>query len=227
MKKLLCIFVLAVFGLGLSACTMKGDGVKYYDMAEPYEARIYMVLTADTEMLTAVGFLDFVNELQQYTAAAAGDDFENAVLTMDTANYTDNEDGTVTIPLNIKIDRVKPQEVTITSDFFYRYRTTVIFNPFTVLKKVDGVQYYFGLELKQRSTKVSNAIPTHENGKYQYIWYANHPQIAWDWQNSDLIFYDKFANTPAWYVTAIIISGIVGVIVYFACKKRTNKDIIV
>jgi hypothetical protein len=101
-----------------------------------------------------------------------------------------------------------------------------MFNPLTVLKPIDDVTYILALELERRSSSVPNAIEGHTNGKYQYQW-STHSLLDWDWQNADIIFHYTYANTPVWYAAAIAIAGIVGLIVYFACKKRTNNDIIV
>jgi hypothetical protein len=97
-----------------------------------------------------------------------------------------------------------------------------VFNPLTVLKPFDPidevkVDYYFGFSLETRSSSVPNAFETHYGGAYQYSFYT---QYFPEWYKTDIIFYDTYANTPTWYVTAVIIAGIVGVIVYLVCKKK-------
>jgi hypothetical protein len=221
-KKFLCVLGLVFLVSHLSACSMKGDGVNFYDESAPYEITIYMQIDAD--IISADNpavFLALINEIEQYTNTLTGDDFTNATLTADTSNdFPDNGDGTVSIPLNITIESVKKREVIIESDLFYRYRTTTMFNPFTVLKPVDDVNYYFGLQLENRSSSVPNAIESHQGGNYQY---GFHTKLFPKWQETDIVFYDTFANTPAWYITAVLIAGIVGVIVYFVCRKNKKE----
>jgi hypothetical protein len=210
---------------------MKGDGVTYYDETEdaPYNAQV--IMQVDTGILPensddAQGldtYRQFLDDIEAINPTGSG--YTNASVKIDRDKFTINDD-IVSYILYIEIESVKPREITVKSDPLYRYQTTVMFNPLTVLRPVDNVTYILALELERRSSNVPNATEEHTNGKYQYQW-STHSLIDWDWQNTDIVFNYTYANTPTWYAAAIVIAGFVGLIVYFACKKRRNNDIIV
>jgi len=218
MKRILCSLVIVGLVPFFVACTsIKGDGIHYFDEAVPYTVTVYMQFELEN-----MSTIEFGNLLRENWIG-------EATISADTENYIDNGDGTVTVNLDIKVPNgVKQETSEISTDLLYRHRTITMFSPLTMLNKIEGVVYAFGIQTETRHSAVENAIELHlETGEYQYLWYANAPNfVDWDWQNSDIVVYDKFANQPTWYIIAVILSAFTGIIVYFVCKKPQNKDII-
>jgi hypothetical protein len=227
MRRFLCLAFAVFFGGVFAACSMPGDGIEFLDEQPPYKAEIYMQVPAD--WISADNWAQFeqtvANDIEVTNASREGY-YTNATATVDLADPFKDGDTAVFI-IHIKIDGVKQRTADTKSDLWYRYQTVRMFNPLNVLKPVYGVVYNFGAAWEIRMTTVPNAVSVRgEDGSYQYIWYANSPTLQWDWQNEDITVYMKDANAPMWYTVAVLTAALAGVIVYFACKKPRNKDII-
>jgi hypothetical protein len=223
MRKLLCAGMALLFMMGFTACTMRGDGLELYDDKTPYEVEVYMQVPIDRITANWAQFEQTVKNDIEATNISRENYFTNATVTVDLEEPS--KDGDIAVfTISIKIDSVKQKASNVRSDLLYRYQTVTMFNPLNVLKPVDDVVYYFGAAWETRITEVPNAVPSRdEDGNYQYIWYGNSPQLQWDWQNGDIVLYNKYANTPTWYAGAVIISAAIGVIVYFACKGKKKE----
>ena len=174
---------------------MRGDGLELYDDKTPYEAEVYMQVPID--WITAENWAWFEEVVKvniEITNISRANCFTNATAAVDLDNPA-NDDNTAVFTINIKIDSVKQRTSDVRSDLWYRYQTVTMFNPLNVLKPVNNVIYYFGAAWETRMTEVPNAVPSRdEEGNYQYIWYGNSEDLQWDWQNSDIVLYNKYAN---------------------------------
>jgi hypothetical protein len=206
MKKLACLFCVVVCMVAFSACDAEEITEK-----TPYKTTVYM--RVPNTVLGVPGEYD--NLMMVVTSHINA--HEGTTVNADTANTITETDAAV-IPLRITIQSVKPPEEVIKTTLFHKYRTTALFNPLSLLKTVDNIEYYYGFELSYRSTNPNATKVIHSGGNYQYFWVTSNPEE--EWADTDIIFDDTFANTPTYYALAVIIAGAVGAVVYFACKHK-------
>jgi hypothetical protein len=117
--------------------------------------------------------------------------------------------------IDVQIDKDKG-DYTVTTDLFYRTHTITEWNPISALPELNGVRYIYTIGLLRRPTATNADYAEKYDGIYIYEWTSDGSG------GNDIVCVYTFANTPIYYLIAVIIAGGVGLFVYFTCKKKST-----
>jgi PBP1b-binding outer membrane lipoprotein LpoB len=204
-----CILASIVIFAGCSA--FSNTETHEYEYIPPYNVTV--LAKFDNSLTEPAVFQEkFTAEINKIINTSPADNITVANCTVDISSITVDEAGNF-VNISLVLNKVPPQKAVIETTFFHKTRTIKMFNPISVLPKIDGVTYYFRLELKYRSTKTNASVLSRKGINYEYFWDTG----------DDIIIIDTFANAPIYYVIAVAAAGIVFLIVYFTCKKNIIK----
>ncbi len=114
--------------------------------------------------------------------------------------------------LQITLGNIPDQKITIENELFFRTRTYNIFNPISLLPEVTELTYYYAIPSDRNHSSVNTDMIEQSSGQYVYFWSTG----------EEIVFTDVYANRPIYYAITILATIIIGLIVYFVCKKRAK-----
>jgi hypothetical protein len=198
----LCLIAVAVFFAGCAAF----DDFKtaYADEDENYEAVVFIEYG---QSMSVHKFLELRGQIE-FTGTV---NVNGVDVVITKSELRTDEAGDGFMPLYLTLTNVPPRKIETKTTLFYKEQTTTAFNPISVLPAgIAGIDYLYGIQTDQRVTYTDTPYMIQENGVYVYVWKTR----------GDLIIVDRLANTPIYYVIAILITGITAAIVYFTCKSK-------